>query len=157
MLEFWIGLVRNEVLMSAILSWVLAQVVKTFLHLFATKKFVPERLIGSGGMPSCHSAAMSALTTSLLIHPDFGIESPITAIAAVMSVVVMYDAMSVRRETGRQSVVLNEIIDKYDQDGNSLEAKNKLREFIGHTPFQVLVGSVLGISFALLYCLVIIR
>ena len=157
MLNFLIGMVRNEVLMSAILSWVLAQVVKTILHLFATKKFVPERLIGSGGMPSCHSAAMCGLTTSLLINPEYGISSPLTAIAAVMSVVVMYDAMSVRRVTGLQSTVLNEIIDEYHKNGNDLEAKEKLKEFIGHSPLQVLVGALLGIGFAFFYCLVIIR
>lgn len=157
MLQFVIGMVRNEVLMSAICSWILAQVVKTFLHLFATKKFVPERLIGSGGMPSCHSAAMCGLTTSLLINPDYGITSPVTAIAAVLSVVVMYDAMGVRRETGIHSAVLNEIMENYRKAGNELTPKDKLREFIGHTPLQVFVGALLGIAFALLYCLVIIR
>ena len=91
MLQFLKDMVCNEVLVSAIGSWVMAQVVKTFIHLFATKKFVPERLIGSGGMPSCHSAAMCGLTTSLLINE--GISSPITAIACVMSVVVMYAAV----------------------------------------------------------------
>ncbi len=157
MLNFLVSMVRNEVLMSAICSWILAQIVKTILHLFATKKFVPERLIGSGGMPSCHSAAMCGLTTSLLLHPDYGISSPVTAIACVMSVVVMYDAMGVRRETGLQSAVLNQIIEEYRKSGNNLLAKEKLKEFIGHSPFQVLVGALLGISFALLYCLVIIR
>ena len=82
MLDFLLSMVRNEVLVSAICSWILAQVVKTIIHLFATKKFVPERLIGSGGMPSCHSAAMCALTTSILINE--GISSTYLAIAAVM-------------------------------------------------------------------------
>jgi acid phosphatase family membrane protein YuiD len=157
MLDFLASMVRNEVLVSAICSWILAQVVKTIIHLFATKKFVPERLIGSGGMPSCHSAAMCGLTTSLLIHPDYGISSPVTAIACVMSVVVMYDAMSVRRETGLQSAFLNEMIEKQIQDGDIPEAQRKFREFIGHTPFQVLVGALLGIAFALFFCLVVIR
>jgi hypothetical protein len=155
MLEFLKEFARNEILWSAILSWVLAQVVKTFIHLFATKKFVPERLIGSGGMPSCHSAAMCGLTTAIIINR--GIGSPELAIAAVLSVVVMYDAMSVRRETGLQSAFLNEMIEKQIQDGDIPEAQRKFREFIGHTPFQVLVGGLLGIAFALFYCLVVIR
>ena len=133
----------------------LAQVVKTFIHLFATKKFVPERLIGSGGMPSCHSAAMCGLTTAIIINK--GVGSAELAIAAVLSVVVMYDAMSVRRETGLQSAFLNEMIEKQIQDGNIPEAQRKFREFIGHTPFQVLVGALLGIAFALFFCLVVIR
>lgn len=156
MIDFLLGMVRNEILMSAILSWLLAQIVKTFIHLFETRKFVPERLIGSGGMPSCHSAAMCALTTSILINE--GIGSVYLAIAAVMSVVVMYDAMGVRRETGIHSAVLNEIISDYRESGKELTpAERKMREFMGHTPLQVLVGALLGISFALLYCLVIIR
>ncbi|MBR6093648.1 MAG: divergent PAP2 family protein [Lachnospiraceae bacterium] len=155
MLDFLKEFARNEILWSAILSWVLAQVVKTFIHLFATKKFVPERLIGSGGMPSCHSAAMCGLTTAIVINR--GIGSPELAIAAVLSVVVMYDAMSVRRETGLQSAFLNEMIEKQIQDGDIPEAQRKFREFIGHTPFQVLVGGLLGIAFALFYCLVVIR
>ena len=155
MLEFLKEFARNEILWSAILSWVLAQVVKTVIHLFATKKFVPERLIGSGGMPSCHSAAMCGLTTAIVINK--GIGSAELAIAAVLSVVVMYDAMSVRRETGLQSAFLNEMIEKQIQDGDIPEAQRKFREFIGHTPFQVLIGGLLGIAFALFYCLVVIR
>ena len=155
MLEFLKDMARNEVLVSAIGSWVLAQVVKTIIHLFATKKFVPERLIGSGGMPSCHSASMCGLVTSLLINE--GIKSPITALACVMAVVVMYDAVGVRRETGTQSAVLNEILENDRQTDNQLTARKKLREHIGHTPVQVWVGAAIGIAFALLYCLVVIK
>lgn len=155
MLDFLKEMVRNEVLVSAIGSWVLAQVVKTIIHLFATKKFVPERLIGSGGMPSCHSASMCGLVTSLLINE--GVKSPITALACVMAVVVMYDAVGVRRETGTQSAVLNEILENDRQTDNQLTARKKLREHIGHTPVQVWVGAAIGIAFALLYCLVVIK
>ena len=108
-------------------------------------------------MPSCHSAAMCGLTTSLLIHPDYGISSPVTAIACVMSVVVMYDAMSVRRVTGLQSTVLNQMMEDYRKAGKEELAQEKLKEFIGHSPIQVLVGALLGIAFALFYCLVVIR
>ena len=155
MLEFLKDMARNEVMVSAIGGWVLAQVVKTIIHLFATKKFVPERLIGSGGMPSCHSASMCGLVTSLLINE--GVKSPITALACVMAVVVMYDAVGVRRETGTQSAVLNEILENDRQTDNQLTARKKLREHIGHTPVQVWVGAAIGIAFALLYCLVVIK
>ena len=148
-------LIHNEILMSAGLSWGLAQVIKTIIHLILTKKFVAERLIGSGGMPSCHSATVCALTTSVIINE--GINSPFFAIAAILSIIVMYDAMGVRRETGIQARVLNELTEVIEKMGSDLSNDEKLKEFVGHTPIQVFVGAVLGIIVALIYCLVIIK
>ena len=155
MKTFLIDLVHNEVLMSAALSWALAQIIKTIIHLKMTKKFVAERLIGSGGMPSCHSAAVCAMTTSLIIKE--GVGSYYVAIAGLLAIVVMYDATGVRRETGNQAKVLNEFIELFKNNGSELSNDDKLKEFVGHTPFQVLCGALLGIAFAFLYCLVIIR
>lgn len=148
-------LVHNEILMSAGLSWGLAQIIKTIIHLILTKKFVAERLIGSGGMPSCHSATVCALTTSVIINE--GIHSPFFAIAAILSIIVMYDAMGVRRETGIQAKVLNELTEVIEKMGSDLSNDEKLKEFVGHTPIQVFVGAVLGVIVALIYCLVIIK
>lgn len=148
-------LIHNEILMSAGLSWGLAQVIKTIIHLILTKKFVAERLIGSGGMPSCHSATVCALTTSVIINE--GVHSPFFAIAAILSIIVMYDAMGVRRETGIQARVLNELTEVIEKMGSDLSNDEKLKEFVGHTPIQVFVGAVLGIIIALIYCLVIIK
>lgn len=148
-------LVHNEILMSAGLSWGLAQIIKTIIHLILTKKFVAERLIGSGGMPSCHSATVCALTTSVIINE--GINSPFFAIATILSIIVMYDAMGVRRETGIQARVLNELTEVIEKMGSDLSNDEKLKEFVGHTPIQVFVGAVLGIIIALIYCLVIIK
>lgn len=148
-------LVHNEILMSAGLSWGLAQIIKTIIHLILTKKFVAERLIGSGGMPSCHSATVCALTTSVIINE--GIHSPFFAIAAILSIIVMYDAMGVRRETGIQAKVLNELTEVIEKMGSDLSNDEKLKEFVGHTPIQVFVGAVLGVVIALIYCLVIIK
>lgn len=155
MKTFLIDLVHNEVLMSAALSWALAQIIKTIIHLKMTKKFVAERLIGSGGMPSCHSAAVCAMTTSLIINE--GVGSYYVAIAGLLAIVVMYDATGVRRETGNQAKVLNEFIELFKNNGSELSNDDKLKEFVGHTPFQVLCGALLGIAFAFIYCLVIIR
>ena len=83
-------LVHNEILMSAGLSWGLAQVIKTIIHLILTKKFVAERLIGSGGMPSCHSATVCALATTTFIN--IGPSSPEFAIALILAIIVMHDA-----------------------------------------------------------------
>lgn len=155
MKQFLLDLVRNEVLMSAALSWALAQIIKTIIHLAMTKKFVVERLIGSGGMPSCHSAAVCALVTSLVINE--GVGSYFVAIAGLLAIVVMYDATGVRRETGNQAKLLNELIDMFKKNGSNLSNDDKLKEFVGHTPLQVLVGAILGIGFAFLYCLVIVK
>lgn len=148
-------IITNEILMSAALSWGLAQVIKTIIHLILTKKFVAERLIGSGGMPSCHSATVCALTTSIVINE--GINSPFFAMSAILAIIVMYDARGVRRETGLQATVLNEIVDIIEKLGADVTYDEKLKEFIGHTPLQVLVGAILGIIIALIYCLLIIR
>lgn len=148
-------LIQNEILMSAGLSWGLAQIIKTIIHLILTKKFVAERLIGSGGMPSCHSATVCALTTSVIINE--GISSPFFALAFIQAIIVMYDAMGVRREAGIQAKVLNEITEVIEKMGSDLSNDEKLKEFVGHTPLQVFVGAILGIIIALIYCLVIIK
>lgn len=154
-MTFWHELVHNEILMSAGLSWMLAQVIKTIIHLILTKEFVAERLIGSGGMPSCHSATVCALTTSVLINE--GVNSPFFAISAILAIIVMYDARGVRHETGVQARVLNELMEVIEKMGSDLNNDEKLKEFVGHTPLQVLVGAILGVIIALIYCLVIIR
>ena len=134
-MSYVMDFIRNEILMSAALSWGLAQVVKTIIHLIVTKKFVAERLIGSGGMPSCHSATVCALTTSIIINE--GIHSPLFAMSAILAIIVMYDARGVRRETGIQATVINEIIEIVEKLGADVSYDEKLQEFIGHTPLQV--------------------
>ena len=106
-------------------------------------------------MPSCHSATVCALTTSVIINE--GISSPFFAIAFIQAIIVMYDAMGVRRETGIQAKVLNEITVVIEKMGSDLSNDEKLKEFVGHTPIQVFVGAILGIAIALIYCLVIIK
>ncbi len=154
-MTFWQELLHNEILMSAGLSWILAQIIKTIIHLILTKEFVAERLIGSGGMPSCHSATVCALTTSVLINE--GVNSPFFAISAILAIIVMYDARGVRRETGVQAKVLNEIMEVIEKMGSDLNNDEKLKEFVGHTPFQVVVGAILGVIVACIYCLLIIQ
>ncbi len=154
-MTFWQELIHNEIVMSAGLSWGLAQIIKTIIHLILTKKFVAERLVGSGGMPSCHSATVCALTTAVIINE--GIQSPLFAIAFIQAIIVMYDAMGVRRETGIQAKVLNEITEVIEKMGSDLSYDAKLKEFVGHTPLQVFFGALLGIIVALVYCLAIIQ
>lgn len=146
-MNFFTEMIHNPVLMSAIAGWFVAQVLKTLIHLFLTKKFVAERLVGSGGMPSSHSATVCGLATSIAIQ--YGAGSVAFAIASILAVIVMHDAMGVRRETGIQARVLNEMMKLFEDMGSDMTTKDKLKEFVGHTPLQVLIGALLGICIAL--------
>ncbi len=145
-MTFMIDLLNNVIFVSAALGWMIAQVAKTIIHLIITKKFVAERLVGSGGMPSCHSATVCALATATGM--ECGASAPEFAISVMLAIIVMYDAMGVRRETGIQAKVLNEMIEVFTKMGKTMSAEEKLKEFIGHTPLQVLVGAILGIIVA---------
>lgn len=145
-MTFIIELLNNDIFVSAALGWLIAQVAKTIIHLIVNKQFVAERLVGSGGMPSCHSATVCALSTATGM--ECGASSPEFAISVMLAIIVMYDAMGVRRETGIQAKVLNEMIEMFTKMGKTMSAEEKLKEFIGHTPLQVLVGAILGIVVA---------
>ena len=139
-------LLGNRILISAVSGWLMAQVLKTIIHFYFTKKFVAERLVGSGGMPSCHSATVCSLATSTGIQ--FGVGSFEFAIATIFAIVVMYDAIGVRRETGNQAKIINEMMEIFESMNKELSTEDKLKELVGHTPLQVLVGSILGILIA---------
>ena len=100
-MDYIMALLSNDMLLTAVCSWAAAQIIKTVINLVLTKSFDPGRLIGSGGMPSSHSAFVTGLATSAFIHE--GPASPIFAVCFVLAFVVMYDAMGVRRETGKQA------------------------------------------------------
>ena len=138
---------HNRVLMSAILGWAIAQVVKTIIDLSLNKKLNFERLVGSGGMPSCHSSTVCALCAAAGV--EYGLGSGEFAIAGILAVIVMYDARGVRRETGTQAEILNQIMDFFRLPENGrykLEFdQDTLKVLIGHTPIQVLCGAILGI------------
>ena len=146
---FFQELFANKVFTSAALGWLVAQVLKTLIHTVFTKEFDPERLFGSGGMPSSHSSTVVALATAAYF--EFGTSSFEFAVSAILAIIVMYDARGVRREAGRQAVLLNDIIKIFEDMGRSeISAHDKLKEFIGHTPLQVLMGALLGLLIALL-------
>lgn len=135
----------NYVLMTAVIGWLSAQVIKTIIDFAINKKLTLERLVGAGGMPSCHSSTVCALSTSCAIA--HGIASTEFALAAIMAIIVMYDARGVRRETGNQAEVINEIIDflKNSSTESLKFTQENLKELIGHTPLQVFFGAILGI------------
>ena len=149
-MQFFTDLIQNPILMSAVIGWLIAQVLKTIIHLIMTRQFVAERLVGSGGIPSCHSSTVCALTTATgMIYGVSGYEF---AIACILAIVVMYDAMGVRRAAGNQAKILNEMIDMFSHMGKNLSAHDTLKEFIGHTPIQVFAGAILGIIIAIVVC-----
>lgn len=142
---------HNTIFLSAASGWMAAQILKTLIHMFFTKKFIAERLIGSGGMPSSHSATVCALSTASCI--TYGAGSFEFAISLILALIVMYDAMGVRRETGIQAKLLNEMMAIFAEMGRKeLTPDEKLKEFVGHTPLQVLGGALLGILIAFLFC-----
>ncbi len=145
-MDFITELLQNQVFVSAVLGWLVAQVLKTLIHMIITKQFVAERMVGGGGMPSSHSATVCALATSTGIK--YGGGSFEFAIAAMLAIIVMYDAMGVRRETGRQGRVLNEMMEVLMNMGKQISAEERLKEFVGHTPLQVLMGAILGTAIA---------
>ncbi len=142
------SLIHNRIFMASICGWLVAQVLKTLIHMWFSRKFVAERLVGSGGMPSSHSATVCALATAAGI--EYGGGSFEFAVAAIFAIVVMYDAIGVRRETGIQAKVLNEMMEMFDKMGKEMSVEEKLKEFVGHTPLQVLMGALLGIFIAAL-------
>lgn len=151
-MDFLTGLIQNKIFLAAALGWLVAQILKTLIHLLFTKKFVAERLVGSGGMPSSHSATVCALVTATYL--ENGSASFPFAIALTLAIIVMYDAIGVRRETGIQAQLLNNIVKIFEDMGrDELSAQDKLKEFIGHTPFQVLMGGILGILVTILFYL----
>lgn len=147
-------LFSNYVLNVGLVSWVAAQILKTIFYAVLERKFKPERLFGAGGMPSAHSATVCGITVAL--SNTVGYDSPIFALSFVFAMVVMYDAMGVRRQAGEQAKAINAVISMFKNKDKTLSSrdfrvkKENLKEFVGHTPLEVLGGAMLGIIIALL-------
>lgn len=137
----------NFVLVTAISASLTAQLIKVLLNLFIFHRFIAERMWGAGGMPSSHSATVCAMVVATGRY--CGVNSAVFAVAAVLSIIVMYDAMGVRYETGEQAKLLNRMFTEWMDQGSEalpfLKNGKKLKEMVGHTPIEVLTGAVLGI------------
>lgn len=147
-MDIWQEMLSNQILMSAVAGWVVAQILKTIIDCTLNHDFSAERLVGAGGMPSSHSSTVCALVVSSGMY--CGVSSPEFAVGFVLAAVVMYDAIGVRQETGKQAKLLNMILEQDLFKLNNHEFQKKLKEFVGHTPLQVFAGAVLGIVIALL-------
>ena len=141
-MNFLDDLLQNYMLVAAVVSWFLAQVIKTAIDAYFNHGIHWERLTGSGGMPSSHSSTVVALVTASALQ--YGFQSPAFAVSFVLASVVMYDATGVRRETGKQAVLLNKILEDNPFNWKPEEFQMKLKEYVGHTPLQVLMGAILG-------------
>lgn len=140
------SILSNQILLVSVLACLMAQVLKIAIELIRHKKINVKFLVTTGGMPSAHSALVGALATA--VGQTMGWSSPEFAIAALFAVIVMYDAAGVRQAAGKQARLLNQILDEFFQQGKDFNDE-RLKELLGHTPFQVLVGLALGIGTSL--------
>ncbi len=134
----------NKILMITCSVWILAQAMKVLVGVVREKKFNFKWFIGTGGMPSSHAAGATALATTCGLQEGF--HSVAFALACVFALVTMFDAQGVRRSAGQQAVILNQILDDIHWKGK-IESE-RLIEFIGHTPLQVVIGSMVGLTLA---------
>lgn len=139
-------LCRNQILLSALLAWFIAQVLKVVIGFFREKRFNFKWFLRSGGMPSSHVALSACLTTSVGLY--YGFDSGLFAVALAFTAITMFDAQGVRRHSGRQATILNKILEDIYEHKGVQEAR--LKELVGHTPIEVYAGGLLGILIAVL-------
>ena len=147
-MDLLFDLVTNPYLLTALSSWGVAQVAKTILYAAINRKLDIRRLFGDGGMPSGHSATVASL--AMLCALMHGTGSHEFAVTAILAIIVCHDATGVRQETGKQAVLINEMVDIIERmkTGHAL-SDIELKVFVGHTPLQVAAGIALGILNAL--------
>lgn len=138
----------NDVLSCAAIAWMVAQVIKVLISWRITHRIDWKRFFGMGGMPSSHTAFF--VSVAVMIAVKEGVSSTIFAVAASVAMVVIYDAMGVRYQTGQQSKVINQILREFILNGKKLTEKNML-ELVGHTPLEVLFGAVIGFAVPMIY------
>ncbi|AFM01224.1 MULTISPECIES: divergent PAP2 family protein [Desulfitobacterium] len=136
------GILDNIILISAIMAWFIAQTLKLIINFSIHRTFDVGFLFSSGGFPSSHSATVSALAIG--VGKYYGWSSPIFAIAVIFGMIVMYDAAGVRRAAGKQAEVINQLVEELYQQMSHL-SQERLKELIGHTPFEVFAGAIVGI------------
>ena len=154
-MKYIVDIFTNYVFISAVCAWLVAQILKGFTGVFKLKRFtLTEFFFGTGGMPSSHTAAVCGVMTAAVVK--FGFASFEFAISAILAMIVMRDAMGMRREVGRHAKALNQIFEELAKAKDDPVLTHKaLGELVGHTPLQVFAGAVVGISVSLLLSLVL--
>ena len=142
-MDWLLDLFRNPFLIAGVSAWLVAQVVKTIIHAIINKRIVWERLVGDGGMPSGHSATVTAMCVMSAFF--YGLGSFQFAVSGILAIIVCHDAMGVRQQAGKQAVVLNELIKSFEALQSNALPEVKLKEFVGHTSVQVMAGMAIGI------------
>lgn len=145
-----LGIFENRALLCAVTAWFVAQAIKIPTYWFVEKVWDWKRFFGSGGMPSSHTAFVVSL--GIMVGTMAGFDSVEFAMCFIFAAVVMYDATGVRRETGIQAQVINEILRQVFIDGKPI-ADDDLKELVGHKPLEVLAGAILGMLTAGAYIL----
>jgi uncharacterized protein len=143
---FWQGVLENKALWAVTLSALSAQGLKILLGFVRHRKFDFYWLLGTGGMPSAHSAAVVALV--VCVAKDIGTDSAIFALSVLFALITMFDAQTWRRSIGFQAKVLNAMMEDL-QEGKKI-ADDRLRELVGHTPIEVFVGAIIGVLITLI-------
>ena len=144
-------LLYNPILLAALSAWAVAQTIKVPIEYILLKRWNWALVFQAGGMPSSHSAMVSA--AALLIGLRIGFDQPIFAISSLLAMIVIYDATGVRREAGKQAVLINSIIEEIAK--GKMPPQEKLKEVLGHTPGEAFLGTALGLSVAVIIWLII--
>lgn len=147
-----LSILSNHVLIVYLLGWFVAQTLKIPMHRIVEHEWDFSRFVGSGGMPSSHSSMVTAGAIAIGITEGFG--TPIFALAVAFAIIVMYDAAGVRRETGTQATVINQILKDVLINGKPI-SNEELKELVGHTPLEVVCGSITGLLVAVIYFLIV--
>ncbi|ALC82232.1 MULTISPECIES: divergent PAP2 family protein [Bacillus] len=150
-------LLTNFPLVASLVAILFAQFVKVPIQFIATRKIDWKLVTSTGGMPSSHSAAVTALTTGVAIEQ--GLNSPLFAVATIFAVITMFDATGVRRHAGEQATAINKLIFDFNRfvseakdfpNAGEDEKQKKLKELLGHQPIEVFFGGLTGIALALI-------
>ena len=150
----FLNILTNPVLLIPGAAWITAQILKTIINAIVNKRFSFDRLVGDGGMPSGHSATVTALAMMCGFEAEGGFGSVEFGLAMIFAIVVMHDAMGVRREAGKHArsiiSIVEQLNDYFSEHDDKIKTE-KLKVLVGHTPLQVIIGSLLGALIAILY------
>lgn len=142
-MDWLFDFISNKFFITSVFAWTVAQVLKVIIYAIINKTWDWSRLFGDGGMPSGHSATVSSLATICALTYGFG--SFEFAISGILAVIVCHDAMGVRLEAGKHAKLLNILVDSFEKFSKNELPEVVLKEFVGHTPMQVITGIILGI------------
>lgn len=151
-MRYFEELFDNRIFFIVLFAWLFSCILKGVIECFKNKKINFGRFFGPGGMPSSHSTIVSSLAVCVGVYEGF--DSAIFVVCCALALIVMYDASGIRRAAGEQAKMINMIVDAWEERDPILKEK-KLKELLGHTPVEVLGGAILGITVAIVACIII--